>query len=79
MLLNINQSFHCTNCNHEFAGPAMEWRATALIQPLKCPKCGSWHTRPSSPFGFISNKFYKPIWEELDKLNKNKENGDSEK
>jgi DNA-directed RNA polymerase subunit RPC12/RpoP len=70
MLLNINQSFHCTNCGNEFKGLGIEWRGTAFIQPLKCPKCGSWHTRPSSIFGCISNRFYRPIWKGLDEWSK---------
>lgn len=38
----------CADCGHEFIGADIEWQATALSQPVKCPKCGSYHTRMAS-------------------------------
>ena len=39
-------TFVCDNCGHKFRGLDIEWRATIHSQPLKCPKCGSYQTRP---------------------------------
>ena len=61
------KTFVCDNCGHEFKGMDIEWNATVLSQPLKCPNCGSMHTRPASVLG--SNKpFYRKIWELIDKI-----------
>ena len=58
----------CTECGKRFWGVDIEWAATALSQPLPCPKCGSVRTRPSrllSPFS--SDIMYKTIWEQMEK------------
>lgn len=61
-------TFVCDNCGHEFEAPDIEWQATAASQPAKCPKCGSWHTRPSSLFG-LNKYFYRQIWKQMDDAN----------
>lgn len=58
-------TFVCDNCGHRFKGMDIEWNATILTQPQKCPECGSWHTRPSSLFGF-NKSVYKEIWKQMD-------------
>lgn len=63
-------TFVCDNCGYKFKGMNLEWNATALSQPLKCPKCGSYHTSPSSLFGF-NRSVYKKIWEQMDDNHKN--------
>ena len=39
--------FVCNDCGHKFTGPDMEWMCTVYPAPVKCPKCGGWHTYPS--------------------------------
>ena len=56
-----------------FAGYDRE-QATVFTAPVKCPECGSWHTRPSSGLFFSSNKYiYKEIWKTLDEKMNNTE------
>ena len=43
----------------------IEWNATALSTPQKCPKCGSMRTRPSRLFGG-SDYAYKDIWDKIE-------------
>ena len=57
----------CTECGKRFWGPDIELGASALSQPLRCPKCGSVRTRPSrllSPF--TSDTVYKKIWDRME-------------
>lgn len=63
--------FVCDNCSNKFKALDIEWRCTALSQPMKCPKCGSYHTMPSRIFGFMSKSVYRSIWKQMDKVNKN--------
>lgn len=60
--------FYCSECGKTFFGIAMEWYATSFTAPLKCPKCGSWHTRPWSFLpSKLANHKYKDIWKAIDK------------
>ena len=57
----------CTECKKRFWGLDIEFGASALSQPLRCPKCGSVRTRPSrllSPF--TSDATYKIIWDRME-------------
>ena len=57
----------CTECGKRFWGPDIELGASALSQPIRCPKCGSIRTRPSrllSPF--TSDTKYKIIWNQME-------------
>ena len=57
----------CTKCGKRFWGLDIELGASALSQPLRCPKCGSVRTRPSTLFGaFTSNSVYKRIWDQME-------------
>ena len=62
-------TFVCDNCGNKFKGMDIEWMATILSQPMKCPQCGSYHTRPSSLFG-LNKSVYKKIWEQMDEAHK---------
>ena len=53
--------FKCTECGKHFIAPDIEFGATALSAPQKCPKCGGMHTRPLGS----SDATYKHIWEVL--------------
>jgi DNA-directed RNA polymerase subunit RPC12/RpoP len=66
-MLRGKRIFVCDECGHKFWGMDFEWNATTLSQPLKCPKCGSWHTRPVSIFG-LNKSIYKEIWKQMDKI-----------
>lgn len=68
-MLRGMKTFVCDDCGHKFRGMDMEWNATALSQPLKCPKCGSFHTCPPSLFGF-NKSAYREIWKQIDELQK---------
>ena len=62
--------FYCSECGKRFMGADIEWDSSVFTTPLKCPKCGSWHTRPWSPLpARIANKRYKKIWEIIDNQN----------
>ncbi len=68
-MLRGTRLFVCDNCGHKFKGMDIEWNATALSQPLKCPNCGSYHTCPDSFMGL--NKFvYRNIWKQMDEMHK---------
>ena len=62
--------FVCDDCGHKFTGPDMEWMCTVYPAPVKCPKCGGWHTYPSGfhvclPFcGLfgLNKRIYRRIW-----------------
>lgn len=60
--------FKCNECSKKFWGLAFEWRATALIAPLQCPQCKSFHTYPVGILGLGTGKakLYKEIWESID-------------
>ena len=62
--------FVCDNCGHKFKGGDIEWQATAFSQPLRCPNCGSYHTRPASLFGF-EKSVYEEIWKRMDEIHNN--------
>jgi len=57
-------SFKCDDCGNTFMGLDIEWNASAFSQPMKCPKCGSMHTYPSSSMKSI----YREIWKYVDTL-----------
>ena len=62
--------FVCDDCGHKFTGPDMELMCTVYTAPVKCPKCGGWHTYPSGfhvclPFGglfSLNKRIYRRIW-----------------
>lgn len=66
MLRGIRK-FVCDDCGHEFKGLDIEWNATAASAPVKCPKCGSYHTAPSSSGGFLKY-IYRMIWKRNDEI-----------
>ncbi len=53
--------FRCTNCHKVFVGVDVEYMATALSVPVKCPKCSSNHTLPLLAFKHL----YKGIWKNM--------------
>lgn len=63
-------NFVCDNCGHKFKGMDIEWCATALSQPLKCPNCGCYHTCPDSFLGLtrLSTGTFGSRWTRLTKL-----------
>lgn len=58
--------FKCTACGHKFKGMATEYRATALVYPITCPKCGSVRTRPAGIKGWLETPMYHKIWNDLE-------------
>lgn len=59
--------FKCSDCGCIFEAPNVEWQASVYSQPMPCPKCGSYHTKPKSLFSFLDKGAYKRIWEEMEK------------
>ena len=59
--------FYCSECGKRFLSVACEWCATAFVAPVKCPQCGSWHTRLWSLLpAKVADREYKKIWEVID-------------
>lgn len=67
-----NIIFRCDECKRMFRGPLIEYGASALSWPLKCPRCGSNHTLPLTLLAYVSKSVYKKIWADLDRLEKEK-------
>lgn len=61
--------FVCTNCGHLFKSHNLEYKATWLSVPQRCPQCGSIRTMPINDM----ESTYKPLWEEMEKIEKEKE------
>lgn len=57
--------FRCDKCGKIFLAPDIEYAATALSCPQRCPSCKSMHTLPLG--AFIYKSVYKKIWADLDK------------
>lgn len=62
-------TFKCTQCGHTFKAPDIEYMATVYSMPQKCPKCGSWRTRPAGLFGKLREETYRKILERMEKEN----------
>jgi DNA-directed RNA polymerase subunit RPC12/RpoP len=61
--------FICRDCGDSFEHLDIEWRATSLSQPAKCPQCGSYRTRPRVAIDFVAKQIadlpYKNVWREM--------------
>ena len=62
-------TFECTNCGHTFKSHNIEYKMTVLSVPQRCPQCGSIRTMPING----TESTYKPLWEEMEKTEKEKE------
>ncbi|MBQ3710381.1 MAG: hypothetical protein II887_06735 [Bacteroidales bacterium] len=62
-------TFECTNCGHTFKSHNIEYKMTVLSVPQRCPQCGSIRTMPINEV----ESTYKPLWEEMEKTEKAKE------
>ena len=60
--------FKCSNCGHTFKSHDIEYRASALSVPQRCPKCGSVRTMPV--LGIGDENSYKRLWEEIEQAQK---------
>lgn len=59
--------FRCRECGGRFIALDIEWNASALSVPQKCPKCESMRTRPWSLWpSSIADSTYKKIWKHYD-------------
>ena len=61
-------TFKCDKCGNKFKAADIEFLATAFSQPMKCPKCGSFHTKPIKlfPYNLMDRFVYKKIWKMMD-------------
>lgn len=78
-MISGNITFKCDECKHRFRGPRIEYMATALSYPLKCPYCGSYHTLPWSLFDYSVKRIYKKIWADRDLYEKEKQQNQQSK
>lgn len=62
------RTFICNDCGYKFQGWDMEWCATAESAPVRCPKCGGYHTAPPVSNGGFLKSIYRMIWKSIDSL-----------
>lgn len=69
--------FHCTQCGNDFKSHDIEYCASALSVPQRCPKCGSLRTLPDfwiEAGGIESGiQLYTSIWEEIEEAEEERE------
>ena len=69
--------FHCTQCGNDFKSHDIEYCASALSVPQRCPICGSVRTLPDfwiEAGGIASGiQLYTSIWEEIEERLKQQE------
>ena len=70
-------TFNCTHCGHQFESHDVEYCASALSVPQRCPNCGSIRTIPYfwiEAGGIESSiQLYASIWEEIEERLKKQE------
>lgn len=59
--------FTCDECGNKFRDWDFEYMESVLTTPMKCPKCGSYHTYPATALALFRKSVYKKIWEQIDK------------
>jgi DNA-directed RNA polymerase subunit RPC12/RpoP len=68
-MIRGRKTFICRDCGNSFEHLDIEWRATVLSQPAKCPQCGSYRTRPRVATDVVLKRIadapYKSVWEEM--------------
>lgn len=68
------KTFSCTNCGHQFKSHDVEYNMQPLSVPQRCPNCGSVRTMPGFWIeGMEINDSYKFIWQEIEKVERKKE------
>ena len=55
-MLRGKKHFACKDCGHKFIGLDIEDNATVNSMPVKCPKCGSWHTEGDFSYTALIDK-----------------------
>ncbi len=60
-------TFKCSECDHFFKAPAIEWNATVYLVPQPCPKCKSIRTYPFAQI--LYRPIYAGIWKMMEKDN----------
>lgn len=57
-MINEYTNFICDECQHRFRGIAIQYTSgnNSLIEPVRCPMCGSLHTYPenAAKFNYIT-------------------------
>lgn len=62
-MLRGERTFVCDDCHHKFTALDIEYIATSLSEPKKCPNRGSMHTMPYFPGSkFMERGVYKKLW-----------------
>ena len=61
--------FTCANCGHQFKSHDIEYCASSLSVPQRCPKCGSIRTLPFCG----SETAYEIIWQAMEHAEKQRE------
>ena len=46
-MLRGESVFKCPKCGKRFVAPDIEWQASVMSQPMKCPHCGTMTNKKS--------------------------------
>ena len=60
-MLRGTTTFVCKDCEHTFKGMDIEDNATIYSMPMKCPKCGSMHTKVYASPGMLIDPAPDPL------------------
>lgn len=66
-MIRGTRKFFCDKCGNVFSAPDVEFMATTLSVPMRCPKCASYHTMPIGLLSMLKKPLYRKIWENMDK------------
>ena len=66
-MLRGTTTFVCDDCGYKFKGLDVEWCATVMSAPVRCPKCGGYHTAPAGSDGILKS-IYRKIWKSSDEI-----------
>lgn len=66
-MIRGTKRFLCDKCGNIFSDLDIEYMATALSVPRKCPRCGSFHTMPLGLLSILNKPLYRRIWNNMDK------------
>ena len=61
IMLRGTTTFVCKDCGHTFKGMDIEDNATIYSMPMKCPKCGSMHTKVYASPGMLIDPAPDPL------------------
>lgn len=51
-------TFVCNDCGCKFKGMDIEWNATVVSAPVRCPHCGGFHTCSAGHTGLLKKLYH---------------------